>query len=293
METFLDQANKGKTSLIRYIVGIFIIYFFIYIIGAVAQFIVAIALGSTVELARFNISSITPMAYFVVTMCPAICGIIGVFISIRYIHQRPLSTLVTPFKRIKAKPILYGFGFFFLLLVLSDVILGGLNSSNIQFNANNVSQWLYFLPLILILIPLQTTSEELTYRGYWMQGTGLLTRNFFILALINGILFLMPHIVNPEITAGGILAMAYYVVVGFSLAYITLKSGTLELAIGMHAANNIYESAIIHPQASILQTPSLFTQAAIDPIYELLTIVVIMIVFYLVTFRVKPEWKRC
>lgn len=293
METFLDQARKGKTSIYRYIVGIFIIYFFIYIVGAVAQFIVAIALGSTVELGRFNISSITPLAYFVVTMCPAICGIIGVFISVRYVHQRPFKTLITPFNKINVKPILYGFGFFFLLLVVSDFILGGLNSSNIQFNANNISQWLYFLPVILLLIPLQTTSEELTYRGYWMQGTGLLTRNFFILALINGVLFLLPHIVNPEITAGGILAMVYYVVVGFSLAFITLKSGTLELAIGMHAANNIYESAIIHPQASILQTPSLFTQAAIDPIYELITIIVIMIVFYIVTFRVKPDWKRC
>lgn len=293
METFLDQANKGKTSLVRYIIGIFIIYFFIYVVGAMVQFLVAIALGSTVELGRFNISSISPLAYFIVTMCPAICGIIGVFISVRYIHQRPFSTLVTPFKKIDAKPILHGFGFFFLLLVISDLILGGLNSSNIQFNSNNISQWLYFLPFILILIPLQTTSEELTYRGYWMQGTGLLTRNFIILALINGILFLLPHIVNPEISAGGILAMVYYVVVGFSLAYITLKSGTLELAIGMHAANNIYESAIIHPQASILQTPSLFTQAAIDPIYELITIVAIMIVFYLVTFKIKPQWKRC
>lgn len=293
METFLDQARKGKTSIYRYIVGIFIIYFFIYIVGAVAQFIVAIALGSTVELGRFNISSITPLAYFVVTMCPAICGIIGVFISVRYVHQRPFKTLITPFNKINVKPILYGFSFFFLLLVVSDFILGGLNSSNIQFNANNISQWLYFLPVILLLIPLQTTSEELTYRGYWMQGTGLLTRNFFILALINGVLFLLPHIVNPEITTGGILAMVYYVVVGFSLAFITLKSGTLELAIGMHAANNIYESAIIHPQASILQTPSLFTQAAIDPIYELITIIVIMIVFYIVTFRVKPDWKRC
>lgn len=293
METFLDQASKGKTSIFRYIVGIFIIYFFIYVVGAAAQFIVAMALGSTVELDRFNISSITPMAYFVVTMCPAICGIIGVFISVRYVHQRPFTTLITPFKKINAKPILFGFGFFFLLLVLSDVILGGLNSSFIQFNANNIINWIYFLPVILLLIPLQTTSEELTYRGYWMQGTGLLTRNFFILALINGILFLLPHIVNPEITTGGILAMVYYVVVGFSLAFITLKSGTLELAIGMHAANNIYESAIIHPQASILQTPSLFTQAAIDPIYELITIVIIMVVFYLVTFKVKPEWKRC
>lgn len=293
METFLDQARKGKTSIYRYIVGIFIIYFFIYIVGAVAQFIVAIALGSTVELGRFNISSITPLAYFVVTMCPAICGIIGVFISVRYVHQRPFKTLITPFNKINVKPILYGFSFFFLLLVVSDFILGGLNSSNIQFNANNISQWLYFLPVILLLIPLQTTSEELTYRGYWMQGTGLLTRNFFILGLINGVLFLLPHIVNPEITTGGILAMVYYVVVGFSLAFITLKSGTLELAIGMHAANNIYESAIIHPQASILQTPSLFTQAAIDPIYELITIIVIMIVFYIVTFRVKPDWKRC
>lgn len=293
LETFLDQASKGKTSIIRYVVGIFIIYFFIYVVGAAVQFLVAMAMGSTVELGRFNISSISPLAYFVVTMCPAICGIIGVFISVRFIHQRPFSTLVTPFKKINKKPILYGFGFFFILLVVSDLILGGLNSSNIQFNANNISQWLYFLPFILILIPLQTTSEELTYRGYWMQGTGLITRNFFILALVNGILFLLPHIVNPEITTGGILAMVYYVVVGFSLAYITLKSGTLELAIGMHAANNIYESAIIHPQASILQTPSLFTQAAIDPIYELMAIIAIMVVFYLVTFKIKPQWKRC
>ncbi|MCZ3365658.1 MULTISPECIES: hypothetical protein [Methanobacterium] len=59
METFLDQARKGKTSLIRYIIGIFIIYFFIYIVGAAVQFIVAMAFGSSVNLGTLNISSIT------------------------------------------------------------------------------------------------------------------------------------------------------------------------------------------------------------------------------------------
>lgn len=287
MESYLDQARKGKSGLIRFIIGIAIIYFFIYIVGGILQEVILTIYGAPVDL-----TLIPSLVYFFLIMCPGICGLAGLFITVRYVHQRPFRSLITSFERIKWKPILYGFGLLFLLLILSSLISYGLNPSNFSFNSNNIIQFLTFLPFILVMIPLQTTSEELTYRGYWLQGAGILTRNFLVLGLISGVLFLLPHLLNPEITSGGILMMVYFVVVGFSLAFISLKSGTLELAIGMHAANNIYESAIIHPGTSILETPSLFAQGTTDPITSLISITAIMIIFYLITFRLKPKWKN-
>jgi uncharacterized protein len=67
----------------------------------------------------------------------------------------------------------------------------------------------------------------------------LIVRNPLILIISNGVLFLLPHLGNPEIANGLVLMSLQYFSFGVFLAFITLKDNRLELALGVHAANNI------------------------------------------------------
>jgi uncharacterized protein len=80
------------------------------------------------------------------------------------------------------------------------------------------------------------------------------------------VLFGLLHGVNPEIEAFGFRTMmVYYIGMGLFLGWITLKSAGLELAIGLHIANNLYASLMITFPESAIPSPALFSLREFDP----------------------------
>lgn len=51
------------------------------------------------------------------------------------------------------------------------------------------------------------------------------------------------------------------------LATITLRDGRLELAIGLHAVNNVLLALVANYEGSALMTESVFTAREFDPVY--------------------------
>jgi hypothetical protein len=113
---------------------------------------------------------------------------------------------------------------------------------------------------------------------------GLRLKNKWILAFLNGVLFFLPHIVNPEMGTNAVLMGLGYFAMGFFLALITLEDNGLELAIGMHAANNLFAVLFANTTITALPSPSLFTIQSLDPVYGLISVVIGMLVFYLIFF---------
>ena len=60
-----------------------------------------------------------------------------------------------------------------------------------------------------------------------------------LLAIIVGLMFSIGHFANPEMNKSIILVGLDYIVAGFALTYIAVKTKSLEITIGAHAANNI------------------------------------------------------
>ena len=80
-----------------------------------------------------------------------------------------------------------------------------------------------------------------------------------------------------------------YFVFGLFLAFITLRDNGLELALGMHAANNLFAALFANYTITALRSPSLFTIQTLDPVYGLISVVIGMIVFYIILFALpKP-----
>ena len=218
---------------------------------------------------------------FTVLMLASIAFLVGIFLAIRFIHQRKLLTLITPNTKLNWIRLLKGFSCWFILAVLNGLLESSLYPGRYKYSFDG-EQFLPFLFLALFFIPIQTSTEELFFRGYLLQGFGLRVRNSIILSIISGIIFMLPHLLNPEAEVNFLLMGISYFAIGATLAYITLRSGSLELALGLHAANNLYTALFANAVITVMPTPSLFSVNELDAVYSLVTTVLACLIFLLI-----------
>ena len=91
-----------------------------------------------------------------------------------------------------------------------------------------------------------------------MQWLGFLSRNRWVPLFLSSILFGLAHSANPEVAEKGWSIMVFYIGMGFLLGIVTLMDDGLELALGIHFANNFFICILSTSEWSVLQTPSLF-----------------------------------
>jgi hypothetical protein len=80
------------------------------------------------------------------------------------------------------------------------------------------------------------------------------------------------------------LSSDYHFGFGAFFAWVSLKDGTLELAIGAHAANNLFGAAVLGFEGSALKTPALFYTDRFVPWYSLAQFLVAAALFYVAVF---------
>jgi uncharacterized protein len=151
-----------------------------------------------------------------------------------------------------------------------------------------------FIVLILIsltLIPFQASYEEVLFRGYLAQGTGVWTKNRILVILIPSVIFGLMHSLNPEVGAFGFwIMMPHYVFFGLLFGILTVLDDGIELAMGAHTANNVFMSIFVTNKVSVLQTPALMVQESIEPVKELIALVSLGVLFIVVLSFIY-KWK--
>jgi len=115
-----------------------------------------------------------------------------------------------------------------------------------------------------------------------MQALRPLTSHILVIVIISAGLFSSVHWGNPEMLRGEFIWGALnYFAWGVIFSVITLKDNGLELALGVHAANNIVGSIMLAIPDSVLQTPAMFGYVApIDPRLSLLSLIIDGVIFY-------------
>jgi uncharacterized protein len=294
-QNYLNASRQGKNQWWRYSIGILLTLFFYLGLGSIAAMVIFLTntqisgteLSNSVLLTKkfeafMKIPSI--QAYAAVNM-PSLFGTIGLWITVVFIHQRKFTSLVRADRVIRWRRVFAGFLVWWVINCLFTGIDYLLNSKSYVFSFTQ--NWFLCLPLALILTPLQTSFEELLYRGYVMQGMNLILRNRVALVIINGILFMLPHLGNPELQRGGILAI-YYFIFGAFLAALTIRDNGLELPLGIHAANNLLVT-IVNAKDSALPIPSIWqVQTHSPPIVDIaLSSLAFAIVYYIFFGRSK------
>ena len=175
---------------------------------------------------------------------------------VKFIHRQPLVALITARPRISWKR------FWFAFLLWGGITIGITCIDYFFFNPDDYIwnfQWIPFLKLLVIVvlfIPLQTAFEEIFFRGYLMQGLGLVMRNAWFPLLFTSITFGLMHIANPEVEKLGYSLLIYYIGTGLFLGITTLMDDGLELALGFHTANNLFTALLVTSDWTVFQVPS-------------------------------------
>ncbi|MBI3244243.1 MAG: CPBP family intramembrane metalloprotease [Chloroflexi bacterium] len=284
--SYLDVAQQGKNQWWRFLIAVPFILFVWLIVGSlplVAAVIILKADGNPatdVDLNTGQLIGVDPLWSFLLLMISFVIFLVGVIIAVILIHRRPPRTLITAASAVNWKRVGQGFLVWGLLAAAMSAVESILYPGRYQLEFD-LARFIPFAIASVILIPIQTTAEEFFFRGYLLQGFGLLIKNPVVLSLLSGFLFMLPHLANPEVAVNFWLLVLFYFSFGTFLAWVSLKDNSLELALGVHAGNNLFTALFANYKGGALITPAVFTVGELDAVYNLVGSLVSIGLFYL------------
>jgi membrane protease YdiL (CAAX protease family) len=288
---FIENALKGKPDAWRYIVGVFLIIL-IYFIASVPFGIAIVVEAGAEKLAGMSetemLSVLEPNTTLFYMLLPFAFAFFGILIIARFLHDQPLKFLVTSRSSFDWSRVAFSFLLVTVIAVLSLVI--DLRISPDDYVWNYDPERFFGLVLIAVLmIPLQTTAEELLMRGYLFQGLGAAFKNRLAPLLITSISFGLLHSLNPEVAKLGYGLISIYIITGLFLGIITLMDEGLELSIGFHAANNLVIALLVTSDWTAFQTDSLYKDVSEPVLIEF--IILPIIIYSVVGFVLCKKYK--
>jgi membrane protease YdiL (CAAX protease family) len=229
---------------------------------------------------------------FVLMVAPLSVACLFVLFWVKFVHRQSIKSLTTSRKKVDWSRIFFSFFLWGTISVATVLIAYYLEPESFIINFKP-KPFFTFLILAVILIPLQTSFEEYLFRGYVMQGLGVITRSKLIPFIVTSFVFGMMHIANPEVEKMGYIVLIYYIGTGFFLGVLTLMDDGLELSLGFHAANNLVGALLVTSDWSAFQTHSILKDVSNPSAgYDILLPIFIIYPILLLIFTKKYGWKN-
>ncbi len=304
---YIQIARQGRNNWWRYLVGS-IFTLSLFVCGGtltLALFVAYVANDNNpntkvlppeaVAAGQPLIVGVSPLALYVVYNLAFPFFLLGIYLSLRFLHRRSFRSLIAPTNRISWRRIGQGFTVYFLLIVIQIVVSYVLSPQEFTLSFRPAA-FFSFLPIVVLLTSLQTSTEELFFRGYLLQGIGYRLGKGMAIVLPS-LLFMLLHLSNPEVTSQDswdafASLVVYYFMIGAFLAWLTIKDDGLELALGVHAANNIATFLLVTSTNSVIPSPAIFSISEFKANFGVVISTAIMLwVFSFVAFRLlrRPE----
>ncbi|MBE7639930.1 CPBP family intramembrane metalloprotease [Salegentibacter sp. BLCTC] len=294
---YIAEAFKYRHEFWRYIIGT------ILVVGGVL--IGQIPLGVAIFLERgMEIASMTEgelmrvldsnFTLFLILLTFA-AGLGVLVLVVKLLHNQTLKSLTTSRKKVDWGRVWFGFGLVAAFTISVTLIEYMLSPEDFLVNFKPVP-FAILVAVAFVMIPLQTSFEEYLFRGYFMQGLGVLVKNRWVPLLVTSVCFGGLHFFNPEVTQMGNLIMVYYIGTGFLLGIMTLMDEGMELALGFHAGNNLTAALLITADWTAFQTESIFKDIS-DPTAGLDVLVPVFIIYPLFLYIMAKkygwsDWKN-
>jgi membrane protease YdiL (CAAX protease family) len=364
---FIQQAYKGKNEWYHWLFTIIVLFFGWQILGAVPLFIAVAAkskdLNQFLKFSEDNFMTAGLDKNFLLFLMilTFLVGLLFLFIGVKYIHHRTITSLVTSRAKIDWNRYFYGFLVWGILAVVMSYAGILLAPENFTWNFN-ATPFFILVAISFLFIPFQTSLEELLFRGYFMQGIGLSVTSkkfpfyflyllislsvviflinkfeydvlnviivyvaisilqFFITdsnvfssffdsnfnrslvfffnskltpLLITSVVFGLLHGANPEVAKLGQITMVFYIGTGLFYGIVTLMDEGTEIALGLHAVNNITAAFFITTDWTVFQTDALFRDTSEPSVtWEMFVPVFILYPIMLFLFSNKYGWTN-
>lgn len=295
MNTFVRPA-EGRNSVSRYLLSLLVIvglFFFGSILTVFYMFLTS-AFNPSLTINWDEGALSDPLADIYLQHIVYFIAIPGIWIAVRFIMKRRFLSIITPNQSLNWKRIFFGFGTYVVLMFVAGLIDFLIHPDRFTLQEFHASRFLLLLAAAVLLVPIQTSAEEFLFRGFLLQFAGKLTANAVVLTVIIGGLFGALHFGNPEMENGALWAGIGYVTIGMIWTFITVKTGSLEMSLGGHAANNMFLFIFLTEDHSVYGgIPSVFTTAAGGyEIYDCISTLVINIIFAWLAFRFVKKEKQ-
>ena len=291
---FIEQGIKPENKFWKYLVGSLLII----IASQVGSLPLVIAIGiesfkngemptntdDTIKLLEPNLSLFLMLLMFVL-------GLIALLFVVKKLHNQTILSVTTTRKKLDWSRIFFSFSLWAIITVVSTLVAYYYGDGKLILDFNPVKFAILAL-IAIILLPIQTTTEEYVFRGYLMQGFGNLAKNRWFPLLMTSLIFGTMHILNPEVSELGYIILIYYIGTGLFLGIMTLMDEGMELAIGFHAANNLIGALLVSTDWTVLKTYAIFKDTS-EPSAGFETIflpVFIMFPIILFIFSKKYNW---
>ncbi len=374
---FFNPVFKGRNDWWRYLV-VLIVILFGNLIGSIPLSLAMLRkIDSSPDLDSaavqdfqksmdFNLIDINSNLGLSMMLLTFLGSLVAFYFIFKPMHEREFKTLVNPFSKIRWGRVFHAFFIWMLFGLTMEAIFYFMNpeSYTIGFKLNT------FIPLLLIsciLLPIQTSTEELFFRGYIMQGVAslkfyqvlaiflslglatfaysymksmdfeleltttsadpavpeaiysmlfgfiallILIVSFFLFStilksvtstffqknvkwvplIVASVLFGLVHSQNPEIEKFGFWTMqSYYIMAGLFMGIVTIMDDGLELALGLHAAQNFVSAVFVGYAGGVLQTDSILKSHELNPIMVTVSFAIMSIIMILY-FKRRYKW---
>lgn len=249
---------------------------------------------SKLEDTNYLMTLFEPNLNLVFILLPFAGGLLFLILIAKLLHKQSFKHLTTTRDKIDWSR--FWFALFFWGIISSSLIAVDyfLEPEHYQ-NNFKLQPFLILCVIAIILVPLQTSFEEYFFRGYLMQGIGILAKNKWVPLLITSVIFGLLHIANPEIEKLGYILLVYYVGTGLFLGIITLMDDGLELALGFHLANNLFTALLVTADWTAFQTHSVFKDIS-EPteagFFDVFMPIFIIFPIVLLVFAKKYKWTN-
>jgi hypothetical protein len=297
---FIKRGANGFHDSWKWVLGAVVIFLGCQLMGAlpftIAVFYQQISENGMDTLALLDESTLmttfSKNITFFLLMFTFVIGTLTWWIWIKYIHKLSWTEATTSRPAFDWNRAFFAFGVVGFVSVVTT-LLGYYLEPEIYIWNFDATNFAFLAVIAIVLVPIQTTWEELFFRSYAMQGLGIIAGNRAVPYLITSIVFGMMHIFNPEIAKMGYIVMIWYIGTGFLLGTFTLMDEGTELAIGFHAANNLFIALLVTADWTAFQTDSLLIDTS-DPTANWTTFIP-MFIYYpalIWLFAKKYNWNN-
>lgn len=302
---YVDAARNGKNALWRILLSAAIIaaiWFagsFAFVYGAAVFILIRDGISPQSFYGVFTLINLANLAgdrIWPFVMLLSITPLwLAVSLVVKVIHRRPLRGVLgiggrlywPDFARSALVTLVVGLVIGPIALLIDPTVVRG---------SASLSGWLAAAPLLLVILFLQTSAEELVFRGYLHQTLAARFATPIIWLAVPTLLFTAMHWQSQASTAMNLAGL--FIILGFSLSmsWFVMATGNLAAAMGAHFANNIGAVMLFSYQPDLGRTAlfmgrSLFdqgwtpTQAVMFALYGVLTIAVAQV---LLLHRASP-----
>ena len=296
---FIAQAYQSRFEFWRYMMGSVVVF----LASIVGQLPLVILVGRVARDKKIPLTDLEDPAIFMkvldanltffLTLISFAIGMVALMLWVKHSHMFAMKKIVTTRSKVDWGRVLFGF---LIVTVVNVAMIYWDYSSNpenyeLQFD---LSRFLILALIAITLIPIQTSLEEFLFRGYLMQGFGLLAGNRWFPLVLTSLIFGGLHYSNPEVDKIGDIALVYYIGTGFFLGIITLLDEGMELALGFHAGNNLVAALLVTTDWTVFQTDSILLDKS-EPAagFAILMPVFVIYPIYLLIMHWRYRWTNC